>query len=196
MPEDSKIMSERTHRRAVASVRLRPRPRVELVSPRCSICDHRQRGEIDRALVEGGSVRDVARRFGVGRNAVHRHRKGGHIAEALAKASEVADVARGDDLLTRVRDLEGRAFRILDRAERAGELRVALRAIAEVRSTIKLLADAERRRLMDDEHSISIERLMLLVAGIVDIINRHEPSLEVRAKIAAEIRLLTEPSGE
>ena len=45
---------------------------------------------------------------------------------------------------------------------------------------------------MDDEHSISIERLMLLVAGIVDIINRHVPCLEVREKIAAEIRLLTE----
>jgi hypothetical protein len=28
-------------------------------------------------------VRDIARRFGVGRNAVHRHRKGGHIVESL-----------------------------------------------------------------------------------------------------------------
>jgi transposase-like protein len=174
---------------------LGPGPGGAEVALRCTVCDHRQRGDIDRALVEGGSVRDVARRFGVGRNAAHRHRKGGHIAEALAKASEAADVARGDDLLARVRDLEGRALRILDRAERAGELRVALRAVAEVRSTIKLLADAERRRLMDDEHSISIERLMLLVAGIVDIINRHVPSLEVRAKIAAEIRLLTDPGA-
>jgi transposase-like protein len=163
------------------------------VALRCSVCDHPQVGEIDLALVDGGSVRDVARRFGVGRNAVHRHRKGGHIVESLVRAAETADVARGDDLLTRVRDLEGRAFRILDRAERTGELRVALRAIAEARSTIKLLADAERRRLMDDEHSISIERLMLLVAGVVDVINRHVLSLEVRAKIAAEIRLLTEP---
>ena len=101
-------------------------------------------------------------------------------------------MTRGDDLLARVRGLEDRALRILDRAERAGELRTALRGVAEVRSTIKLLADAERKRLMDDEHSISIERLMLLVAGIVDIINRHVPCLEVREKIAAEIRLLTE----
>ena len=172
---------------------LGPGPGGAEVSPRCSICDHPERGEIDRALVEGGSVRDIARRFGVGRNAVHRHRKGGHIAEALAKASEAADVTRGDDLLARVRGLEDRALRILDRAERAGELRTALHAIREARSTIKLLADAERKRLLDDEHSISIERLMLLVAGIVDIINRYVPSLEVRAKIAAEIRLLTKP---
>ncbi len=161
------------------------------MSPRCSICDHRQRGEIDRALVEGGSVRDVARRFGIGRNAVHRHRKGGHIAEALAKASEAADVARGDDLLTRVRGLEGRALRILDRAERAGDLRVALRAIAEARSTIKLLADAERKRLMDDEQTIGIEELMALMAAITDVILRHVADPKTRRAIADEVRCLT-----
>ena len=159
---------------------------------RCTVCDHQQRGDIEAELVAGASLRDIARRYGLSRAAVHRHRKGGHIVESLAKASEVADVTRGDDLLARVRGLEDRALRILDRAERAGELRTALRGVAEVRSTIKLLADAERKRLMDDEHSISIERLMLLVAGIVDIINRHVPCLEVREKIAAEIRLLTE----
>ncbi len=163
------------------------------MSPRCSVCDHRQRGDIDRALVEGGSVRDVARRFGVGRNAVHRHRKGGHIAEALAKASEAADVARGDDLLARVRGLEDRALRILDRAERAGELRVALRAIAEVRSTIKLLADTERKRLMDEEQTISVDELMVMVGAIIDIIRRHVASRETREAIAAEIRLIAKP---
>ncbi len=135
-----------------------------------------------------GSVRDVARRFGAGRNAIHRHRKGGHIAEALAKASEAADVARGDNLLTRVRDLEGRALLILDRAERAGELRVALRAIAEVRSTIKLLAEAERKRLMDDKQTIGIEELM---AGITDVILRHVADPKTRKAIADEVRCLT-----
>ena len=136
-------------------------------------------------------MRDVARRFGIGRNAVHRHRKGGHIAEALAKASEAADVARGDDLLTRVRGLEGRALRILDRAERAGDLRVALRAIAEARSTIKLLADAERKRLMDDEQTIGIEELMALMAAITDVILRHVADPKTRRAIADEVRCLT-----
>ncbi len=158
---------------------------------RCSVCDHPQVGEIDLALVDGGSVRDVARRFGVGRNAVHRHRKGGHISDSLVRAAEAADVARGDDLLTRVRDLEGRALRILDRAERAGELRTALRAVAEVRSTIKLLADAERKRLLDDERFIGIEELMALMAAITDVILRHVADPKIRKAIADEVRCLT-----
>jgi transposase-like protein len=161
------------------------------VALRCSVCDHPQVGEIDLALVDGGSVRAVARRFGVGRNAVHRHRKGGHIADALAKASEAAEVARGDDLLTRVRELEGRALLILDRAEGAGELRVALRAIAEVRSTIKLLAESKRKRLLDDKQTIGIEELMELMAGITDVILRHVADPKTRKAIADEVRCLT-----
>ena len=168
---------------------------TNLQSSAWHLCDHPQRGEIEAALVAGRSLRNVAQQFGVSHDALHRHRKGGHIAEALAKASEAADVTRGDDLLTPVRELEGRALRILDRAERAGELRTALHAIREARSTIKLLADAERKRLMDDERFIGIDELMALMAGVTDVILRHVADPKTRRAIADEIRLITRPGG-
>lgn len=111
------------------------------------------------------------------------------------KAHEVAEVARGDGLLLRVRSLEADALRILRRAERAGELRTALFAIREARSTIQLLADTERRRLLDEEQTVSVDELMALMAGITDVILRHVPSRETRVRISDEIRLLAGGSG-
>jgi hypothetical protein len=90
-----------------------------------------------------------------------------------------------------VRELEGRALLILDRAEGAGELRVALRAIAEVRSTMKLLAESKRKRLLDDKQTIGIEELMELMAGITDVILRHVADPKTRKAIADEVRCLT-----
>jgi hypothetical protein len=150
---------------------------------------------IEAALVAGRSLRNVAQQFGLSHDALHRHRRSGHLTATLTLAADAADVARGDDLLARVRGLEDRALRILDRAERAGELRTALHAIREARSTIKLLADAERKRLMDDEQTISIDELMVMVGAIIDIICRHVASREKREAIANEIRLITRPGG-
>ena len=154
--------------------------------PRCSICDHAEVAAIDRALVGSATLRDIAEKFGVSRDAVHRHRANGHVSKALAKAAEAADVARGDELLTRVRDLEDRALHILDRAERAGELRTALHAIRELRSMIALLFETERRRTMDQ--GISGQELTILLAELGDIILRHVPERERLALIADEIR--------
>ena len=164
--------------------------------PKCTICDHPQRGEIEAALVAGRSLRNVAQQFGVSHDALHRHRRSGHLTSTLTLAADAADVARGDDLLARVRGLEDRALRILDRAERAGELRVALRAIAEVRSTIKLLADTERKRLMDEEQFIGIDELMALVAGVTDVVLRHVADPKTRRAIADEVRCLTPGNPE
>lgn len=52
--------------------------------PRCTICDHPQRVEIDRALVvQKKSHRVVARQFSVSHDSVQRHKQNGHVAEAL-----------------------------------------------------------------------------------------------------------------
>ncbi len=65
----------------------------------CTICTHPDRADIDAALVAGGSIRDVARRFGAGKGAVERHRD--HFRAALVAAAE----RREDASLERV--LEG-----------------------------------------------------------------------------------------
>ena len=105
----------------------------------CTICTHTELEAIKRALVEGTPNRRVASQHDVTERAVRNH-KAGHLPAALVKAQEAQEVAEADDLLSQVRTLQTRAFAILDKAEEAGELRIALGAIRELRGNLELLA--------------------------------------------------------
>jgi hypothetical protein len=105
---------------------------------RCTVCDHPQRHSIDEALVTGAPYRSVAKRSGLSESAVYRH-KAEHLAAHPLKAKEVEEVAHADDLLQQVRDLQSHALDILERAEKAGDLRTALAAISQARGNLELL---------------------------------------------------------
>src|SRR5215207_6577550 len=105
---------------------------------RCTVCAHLQRQDIDELLVSGAPYRSVAKRFGLSESAVYRH-KTEHLPAHLLKAREVEEVAQADDLLAQVRHLQGRALDILERAEKAGDLRTALAAISQARGNLELL---------------------------------------------------------
>jgi len=102
----------------------------------CTICMHAERDTIDAALIAQQPLRDIARQYRVSKDALARHRE--HLAAALVQAKEVEDVTHADDLLAQVRDLQARALTILDTAETAGDLKVALAAIREARGCIEL----------------------------------------------------------
>ena len=105
---------------------------------RCTVCDHPERHSIDETLVTGAPYRSVAKQFGISESAVYRH-KTDHLPSHLLRAREVEEAARADDLLDQVRHLQGRALDILERAERAGDLRIALAAISQARGNLELL---------------------------------------------------------
>jgi hypothetical protein len=105
----------------------------------CTICEHPDREAIDRSLVGDSSNLSVSSLFGVSESAVRRH-KANHLPAKLVMAQAAEEVARADDLLQQVRDLQGRAFAILGKAEAAGDLRTALGAIREARGNLELLA--------------------------------------------------------
>jgi transposase-like protein len=105
---------------------------------RCTVCDHRERHSIDQMLVSGAPYRSVAKRFGLSESAVYRH-KTEHLPAHLLKAREVEEVAQADDLLDQVRSLQTDALDILNRAEKAGDLRTALAAISQARGNLELL---------------------------------------------------------
>ena len=66
--------------------------------------------------------------------------KANHLPAKLVLATAAEEVAQADDLLDQVRDLQGRAYAILNRAEKTGELKTALSAIREARGNLELLA--------------------------------------------------------
>src|SRR5215203_4427891 len=105
---------------------------------RCTVCDYQERNGIDDALVSGAPYRSVARRFGLSESAVYRH-KTEHLPARLLKAREAEEVAQADDLLEQVRHLQAHTLDILDRAEKAGDLRTALAAISQARGNLELL---------------------------------------------------------
>ena len=102
------------------------------------MCDHPERHGIDEVLVTGAPYRSVAKRFDLSESAVYRH-KTEHLPVHLLKAKEVEEVARADDLLEQVRHLQTHALDILERAEKAGDLRTALAAITQARGNLELL---------------------------------------------------------
>ena len=115
----------------------------------CRACGHKKRPEIDRALLEGQSLRDIAKRTGTTASSLQRH-KADHLARDLVKAHEAWEVARADSLLDDVRKAEGQAERllevaedILDEAREAKDLKAAIGAIRAAAH-----ATAERRQFM------------------------------------------------
>ena len=138
----------------------------------CTICNHPQRVEIDKALISGATYREIAQRFGASRDALYRHRKNGHIAEQIAKvakkkeiqqakevqaailAQEAQEAADAQTILDEVSRLKDRALTILDRAETEGT-REACMALREVRGIVELLAKV-RGELKGDGPTINI----------------------------------------
>jgi|SRR5215211_508107 hypothetical protein len=105
---------------------------------RCTVCDHPERHCIDETLVSGAPYRTVAKRFVLSESAVYRH-KTEHLPAHLLQAKEVEEVAQTDDLLEQVRNLQAHALHILQRAEKAGDLKTALAAISQARDNLELL---------------------------------------------------------
>jgi hypothetical protein len=116
----------------------------------CTICGHKKRREIDRALLERRPLRHTASQFGTSTGALQRHRTHIHrdLVEAHETASRVEQFARADSLLADVRNAEDRAERlygaaegILERALEAEDLKTALNAI---RAGVDVMAEARQ----------------------------------------------------
>ena len=79
----------------------------------------------------------MARQYNLGKDAILRHRNE-HLPKALALSKHAADVAHGDELIAQMTDLNKRTEKILKTAEKAGDGKLALKAIAEVRRNLEL----------------------------------------------------------
>jgi hypothetical protein len=125
---------------------------------------HKDRAEIERALVYGEPFRDVSVRFGTSASAVHRH-KTSHLVPHLAKAYETAQVTRVAEL---AQESEVRKARDLGQAI---DVAVQLRAINA--ACLEIL----QKSRASEKHSISL--------GAVDRIHRQ---LELQSKLLGQLQ--------
>lgn len=126
----------------------------------CTICNHSQRVEIDKALVEGETLRNVAKRFDVSYSSVGRHKRNGHIAEQIAKAARKKEIKQAGEIASVVEEKERREVADADRLLRVvegllaeclrmvkdaqvGDEGTKLRAVREARETAKLLLEVQ-----------------------------------------------------
>jgi hypothetical protein len=151
---------------------------------RCTVCDHPESHSIDEALVSGVAYRSVAKRFKLSESAVYRH-KTEHLAAHLLKAREAEEAARADDLLDQVRNLQAHALDILERAEKAGDLRIALAAISQARGNLELLGklagELDERPVVNLNVSAEWLELRAVIVGAL------EPYSEARAAVLRAI---------
>lgn len=159
---------------------------------KCTVCEHEKAAEINRALLAGGSLRDIARRFAVSKDALFRHRQ--HLPAELVKAQEAKEIAQADNLLGQLKDLQRRTLSILQAAEQDNDHATALKAIREARGNLELLAKllgelAERQviNILVAPEWISLRAVILAAL---------EPYPEARLALAQTLREVESNAGK
>ena len=148
----------------------------------CTICAHRRRKAIERALLAGQPFRKLAARFDTSTGALQRH-KSEHLSTALLKADRAEQATRGDDLLKKIENLEVDARRIAAKAEKGQDLRTAIVAIRELTRIVELLAKL-RGELQQPQQVINVQ---VLAPVILDALVGFP---EARVAVAARLQEL------
>ncbi len=151
---------------------------------RCSVCDHPGRPTIEASIVEGGTIRSIARQHGLSAASLHRHGKK-HLAPQSVRNRDSLDADRGQSLWTRLATLETDAERLKARAESDGDLRTAL---AAVREQTRLLDLAFR---IHTDRAVPLEQALRIVKGLASALQRHVSDPITLARIRYEFRELT-----
>jgi len=110
----------------------------------CLACASSNRAAIDKALVSGEPLRNIAQRVSISPAALLRHK--GHTAQAIIRAGERRGERLGDSLLDELKRGNGKAWELLSKAESEGDYRGAIVALREARECVeaqdKMLARA------------------------------------------------------
>lgn len=134
----------------------------------CTICTHCERELIERDLLAGESLRNIAKRFGTSPTALFRH-KAEHLSASLVKAHEVDEVLRADNLLEYMGSLHGRTELILSSAMQAGDLRAALAAIREARDNVAFVGQLAAGRQSQEGQPETPANIMVNIASLIGI---------------------------
>ncbi len=150
----------------------------------CTICTHKGRAKIDKALVVGEKFRNIAERFSVSLAPLVRHRDD-HLPAALVKAQAAAEAAQADALLAQVVDLRDKALGVLDTAQGSKDLRAAIGAIREARGCVELLAKLAGQ--LKDAPTINVVLMPEWRQLQAAILTALEPHIEARLAVASAL---------
>ena len=154
---------------------------------RCSICGHEKIEEINRLLLEGVPLRNIAKQYSVSAASLHRHKEG-HLPAKLVKAQEAREIAKADSLLDQVTELRDKALSILDKAEQAGDLRTALQGVREAKGCLELLARLQGE--LQEQATVNIlinPQWLSLRTVILEALDRYPEARQAVARALREV---------
>lgn len=105
----------------------------------CTICNHAKRLRINRALVAGVPLRDIAEQYDVAASSLDRH-KGGHLPASILRAKSAREVLDADRLVAELLDLRQAAEDVLEEGRASADGDLQLRAISRLEKLLELIA--------------------------------------------------------
>jgi hypothetical protein len=158
----------------------------------CTICTHPQRAEIDAAAIAGEAYRDIARRYGMSKDAVMRH-AAQHLLAELVKAKQAEDVTRATDLLAMATERDAKALALLAKAEAACDLKTAGQMLRISLVSLELLA--RLRGELNEQTTVNILVAPEWVAIRNVLLRALWPYVEARIAVAAALAELETQNG-
>ncbi len=105
----------------------------------CTVCGHPERNRIEHELANRVGYRDIARQFGISKDALTRH-AASHLPAAVLATRDGEEQERAATLHERLELLYAKATTILAQAEAEGRHNVSLLAIKELRGILEFAA--------------------------------------------------------
>jgi hypothetical protein len=150
----------------------------------CTICRHKKRDDIDKALVDRRPFRSIAEQHGVSATSLIRHHDD-HLPAKLVRAKRAAEAVEADALLDQVLDLRDKALGVLDSAEGEGDRRGSIAAIREARACIELLGKLAGQLASAPTINITLSAEWMTVQATV--LAALQPHPEARIAVAAAL---------
>jgi lambda repressor-like predicted transcriptional regulator len=154
---------------------------------KCTVCEHEKVEEINRLLLKGVSLRNIAKQYSVSAASLHRHKES-HLPAKLVKAQEAREIAKADTLLDQVAGLRDKALSILDKAEQAGDLRTALQGVREAKGCLELLARLQGE--LQEQATVNIlinPQWLSLRTVILEALDRYPEARQAVARALREV---------
>ena len=151
----------------------------------CTVCAHVDLEEINKLLLSGTSLRDIAGQYDLSKTALARHKES-HIPELLLKSQEVKETLQADNLLDQIVYYESEARRFKGLAESQGDLELALKAVDRALKCLDLFAKA--RGIISDQPQVNILVLPEWIALRTAIIQSLRPYPEALEAVRDAIK--------
>jgi hypothetical protein len=106
----------------------------------CSVCLHPKIDEINQFLLQDkGTYRELGNLFSLSPRQLRKHHYN-HIPDHILHSPKAVELVNPDSLVDQVVELQRRAIKLLDKAEKQGDLRGGTMAIREATRTLTLQA--------------------------------------------------------